>query len=68
MSIQAESMHSVPRDRDAMTVRFIFLVCFVPSLIQVVARRLVRGRTTNQSVISETKAAAYTCVSFAFMG
>jgi hypothetical protein len=67
MSIQVTHADSAPR-RGTMDARLIFLVCFVPSLIHVVARRLVRGRTTNQSVICEAKAAAYTCVSFAFMG
>ena len=46
----------------------IFLVCFLPSLVHIAGRRLLRGRTTDQSVIHEAKAAAYTCVSFAFMG
>jgi len=68
MSIQAESGHSAQRNRNSLEVRLIFLVCFVPSLIHVAARRAVHGRTTNQSVICEAKAAAYTCVSFAFMG
>lgn len=54
--------------RSTIDARLIFAVCFVPSLIHVAARRLVRGRKTEQSVICEAKAAAYTCVSFAFMG
>ena len=68
MSIRAESVHSGPRDKDTMTVRLIFLVCFVPSLIHAATRRVLRGRATDKSVISEARAAAYTCVSFAFMG
>lgn len=51
-----------------MEVRVIFLVCFIPSLIRVAAMRCLRGRTSDQSIVQEAKAAAYTCVSFAFMG
>ena len=66
MSIQAES---TPRTKDAMDARLIFLVCYIPALIHVVAMRCLRGRTpASSNIFSEAKAAAYTCVSFAFMG
>jgi len=71
MSIQAEGMHGSAhlREKDSLQVRLIFTVCFVPSLIHVVVMRCLHGRAaTSQSIISEAKAAAYTCVSFAFMG
>jgi hypothetical protein len=68
MSIQAESMHS-PRDKRSMEVRVIFLVCFVPALFHVVAMRCLHGRKpASSTILNEAKAAAYTCVSFAFMG
>jgi hypothetical protein len=51
-----------------MDVRLIFLACFVPALFGAAARRCLHGPTTNRSIISEAKAAAYTCVSLAFMG
>lgn len=69
MSIQAEGVHHTPRDTRSMEVRLIFLVCFVPALFHVVAVRCLRGRTpASTSIFSEARAAAYTCVSFAFMG
>ena len=68
MSVQAESMHRSPREKDSMQVRVIFLACFLPALISAAVLRCLRGSTSNRSIISEAKAAAYTCVSFAFMG
>lgn len=67
MRIHAATSHDTAR-KGSIEARLIFLVCIVPSLLHVAARRLVRGRTSNQSVISEAKTAAHTCVSAAFMG
>jgi hypothetical protein len=68
MSVQAASAERSTREAHAMEIRVIFLACFVPALIRAAALRCLRGPTTNRSIISEAKAAAYTCVSFAFMG
>lgn len=67
MSVRAG--HRDMRRKDSMEVRVIFFVCFIPSLAAIAAGRLLRGREPkSRSVVSEAKAAAYNCVSFAFMG
>jgi hypothetical protein len=68
MSTHTIHARNAPAKRSSLEVRLIFAVCFVPALARAAVLRLVRGRTDNRSIVAEAKAAAYSCVSFAFMG
>ena len=68
MSVHARTTDRSAREKDSWDARLIFFVCFVPSLVRVAAKRCLRGRASHQSIVHEARAAAYTCVSFAFMG